>query len=152
MQLINYLFFTGSFARSKPCFGKTKTLASLSLSYVIHYVHKDMARPKKEKTEKRSVKFTFRMNEKEVLQLANLCDFSNRSAAEVLREIVFKKRLLQPKIPVLDLKTYVELKRIGNNVNQISRHLNSGVSSQIDFRIMDELSSKLNTIIKIILK
>jgi hypothetical protein len=29
-------------------------------------------------------------------------------------------------VPVLDQQIYVELKRIGNNINQIARHLNAG--------------------------
>lgn len=111
-----------------------------------------MARPQKEKKEKRNVKFTFRMNEKEVQELAELCTYTNLSGAEVLREIVFKNRLLKPKIPALDLQAYGELKRIGNNINQIARHLNSGVSTQVDFRIINELSMKLDVIIKSILK
>ncbi|MBC6112507.1 plasmid mobilization relaxosome protein MobC [Pedobacter sp. CCM 8938] len=111
-----------------------------------------MARPQKEKEEKRSTKFTFRMNEKEVEQLASLCAYSNLSGAEVLREIVFKNRLLQPKIPVLDLQSYGELKRIGNNINQIAKQLNSKTSNHIDYKVMNELSLKLDTIIKIILR
>ncbi|MCX2453145.1 MobC family plasmid mobilization relaxosome protein [Pedobacter sp. PLR] len=111
-----------------------------------------MARPQKEKKEKRTVKFTFRMNEKEVQELANLCAYSSLSGAEVLREIVFKDRLLLPKIPALDLQTYGELKRIGNNINQIAKHLNSGTSTQVDVRIIYELSSRLDIIIKAILK
>ncbi|MCX2575950.1 plasmid mobilization protein [Pedobacter sandarakinus] len=111
-----------------------------------------MARPQKEKKEKRSIKFTFRMNEKEVQELASLCAYSNLSGADVVRETVFKNRLLQPKIPVIDIQAYGELKRIGNNINQIAKHLNSGATNQIDFKIINELSVKLETIIKTILK
>ncbi|MFC3363911.1 plasmid mobilization relaxosome protein MobC [Pedobacter fastidiosus] len=122
------------------------------LNIPTHHVHVIMARPQKEKEEKRSTKFTFRMNEKEVEQLASLCAYSNLSGAEVLREIVFKNRLLQPKIPVLDLQSYGELKRIGNNINQIAKQLNSKTSNHIDYKVMNELSLKLDTIIKIILR
>jgi len=111
-----------------------------------------MARPQKEENEKRSIKFTFRMNENEFQALAKLCSYANLSGAEVLRETVFKNRLLQPKIPVLDIQTYGELKRIGNNINQIAKHLNSGATNKIDFKIINELSVKLDIIIKTILK
>ncbi len=74
--------------------------------------------------------------------------YSNLSGAEVIRETVFKNRLLQPKIPVLDQKTYGELKRIGTNVNQIAKKLNSGEKvpeMEIDLKV---LSDKLDFIIE----
>lgn len=77
--------------------------------------------------------------------------YTNLSGAEVIREIVFKNRLLQPKIPVLDQKTYGELKRIGTNINQIAKELNSGAKVPHIEITLELLSSKLGFIIQNIL-
>jgi len=126
------------------CFGSPQRVS-------IHFVHRFMARPTIDKTDKRSIRFTFRMNEREEEYLVKLMAYSNLSGAEVIREIVFKNRLLQPKIPVFDQKTYGELKRIGTNINQIAKKLNSEVAvSNID-TTLNVLSIKLDYIIQNIL-
>lgn len=85
-----------------------------------------MARPTKEKKDQRYIRFTVRLTEAESAQLEKLSAYAGLQASEVIREAVFKNRILQAKVPVLDQQTYMELKRIGNNINQIARHLNGG--------------------------
>ncbi len=109
-----------------------------------------MARPAKEKNEKRSIRLTFRMNKQEQQHLQKLSDYANLPTSEVIRETVFKKRLLQPRVSVIDQQTYVELKRIGNNVNQIAKHLNSGVKVEPS-AVLAELSLKLDQLIKLLI-
>lgn len=109
-----------------------------------------MARPAKEKNEKRSIRLTFRMNKQEQQHLQKLSDYANLPASEVIRETVFKKRLLQPRVSVIDQQTYVELKRIGNNVNQIAKYLNSGVKADPSAALA-ELSTKLDQLIKLLI-
>ena len=74
--------------------------------------------------------------------------YSNRSGAQVIRDIVFKERLLQPKIPVLDQKTYGELKRIGTNINQIAKKLNTYGTASETRKTLDELKRTLETILQ----
>ena len=107
-----------------------------------------MARPTIDIKDKRTSRFTFRINEKEEEMLIQLMHYSNRSGAQVIRDIVFKERLLQPKIPVLDQKTYGELKRIGTNINQIAKKLNADVKTTETSKTLDELKSTLNTILQ----
>ena len=123
------------------CFGSPQKVS-------IHFVHRLMARPSIDKTEKRSIRFTFRMNEREEEFLISLMVYSNKSGADVIRDIVFKERLLQPKIPVLDQKTYSELKHIGTNINQIAKKLNSGDKAPGMEISLAMLSSKLDLIIQ----
>lgn len=85
-----------------------------------------MARPTKEKKDQRYIRITVRLTEAECVQLEKLSAYAGLQASEVIREAVFKNRVLQAKVPVLDQQTYVELKRIGNNINQIAKHLNAG--------------------------
>ncbi|AGA79731.1 plasmid mobilization relaxosome protein MobC [Echinicola vietnamensis] len=111
-----------------------------------------MGRPKKPEDQKRNIKFTFRMTEEEVRLLGSLCEVAAMPAADVVRACVFKNRLPKAKVPKLDRQTYVELKRIGNNINQIARQLNSKFEVSADrMRAIDALSAKLDQIIKLLL-
>ena len=107
-----------------------------------------MARPPIDIKDKRNVRFTFRMNEREEKFLIQLMRYSNQSGAEVIRDIVFKERLLQPKIPVLDQKTYSELKRIGTNINQIAKKLNADAKASETEKTINELNNMLNQILQ----
>jgi midasin (ATPase involved in ribosome maturation) len=110
-----------------------------------------MARPTIDTKEKRKARFTFRMTEREEEMLIQLMRYSNQSGAEVIRDIVFKARLLQPKIPVLDQKTYGELKRIGNNLNQVAKKLNANARASETEKTISELKVILNKILSKIL-
>src|SRR5690606_606537 len=80
-----------------------------------------MARPPKEKKEKRAFRYTFRMTEEEMEFLGKLSEYSGLPPAEVIRASVFKNSLPQTMMPLQDRQTYHELKRIGNNITQIAR-------------------------------
>ncbi|WP_137403725.1 plasmid mobilization relaxosome protein MobC [Echinicola rosea] len=111
-----------------------------------------MGRPKKPEDQKRNIKFTFRMTEEELRLLGSLCEVAAMPAADVVRSCVFKNRLPKAKVAKLDRQTYMELKRIGNNINQIAKHLNSKFEVSADrARAIDALSAKLDQIIKLLL-
>ena len=107
-----------------------------------------MARPTIDSKDKRTIRFTFRMNEREEELLNSLIIFSSKSGADVIRDLVFKERLLQPKIPVLDQKTYGELKRIGTNINQIAKKLNADVQVTETTMTLNELKNTLDFILQ----
>ena len=89
------------------------------------------------------------MTEEEMEFLGKLSEYSDVPPAEVIRASVFKNRLLQAKIPLLDRQAYLELKRIGNNINQIARHYNSRITvPEHRLKTFDSLSEKLDTLIK----
>jgi len=50
-------------------------------------------------------------------------------------------------VPVLDQQTYVELKRIGNNINQIARHINAGKDTGTNIHLQ-AIEKQLSTILK----
>jgi len=79
--------------------------------------------------------------------LIQLMRYSSQSGAEVIRDIVFKERLLQPKIPVLDQKTYGELKRIGTNLNQVAKKLNANATAPEIEKTIKELKITINQIL-----
>jgi hypothetical protein len=114
----------------------------------IHFVHRYMARPPIDVKDKRKVRFTFRMTEREEEMLIQLMAYANQSGADVIRDIVFRERLLQPKIPLLDQKTYAELKRIGTNLNQIAKKLNADAKASATEKTLDELKVMLDHILQ----
>ena len=87
------------------------------------------------------------MTEREEEILIQLMRYSSQSGAEVIRDIVFKERLLQPKIPVLDQKTYGELKRIGTNLNQVAKKLNANATAPEIEKTIKELKITINQIL-----
>ena len=123
------------------CFGYPQNVS-------IHFVHRlIMARPTIDEQEKRSIRFTFRLNQWEEEMLIQLMAYTEKSAAEVIRDIVFQERILKPKIPALDHKTYGELKRIGNNLNQIAKKLNANAKAAETEKAIKELKVILNKIL-----
>lgn len=124
------------------CFGSPQKVS-------IHFVHRIiMARPTINPQEKRNIRFTFRMTEREEEMLIQLMAYAEKSAAEVIRDIVFRERILKPKIPALDRKTYGELKRIGNNLNQVAKKLNANAKAPETEKTIRELKVLLNKILR----
>ena len=92
------------------------------------------------------------MTEEEMEFLGKLSEYSDLPPAEVIRSSVFKNRLPKAKVPILDKHTYFELKKIGNNINQIARHYNSRITvPEHRLKAFDSLSDKLDSIIKALL-
>ena len=87
------------------------------------------------------------MTEREEEMLIQLMAYTEKSAAEVIRDIVFRERKLKPKIPALDQKTYGELKRIGNNLNQVAKKLNANAKAAETEKTFKELKVILNQIL-----
>jgi len=109
---------------------------------ILHYVqYAKMARPRISSDQKRSIKFTFRVTEQELNKLALLAETCGLAPGVLIREKIFKGRFPIPKTAKLDLNTYLELKKIGVNLNQLTRQVNSGV-------LPAELSSKLTELLK----
>ncbi|QJD97189.1 MobC family plasmid mobilization relaxosome protein [Mucilaginibacter robiniae] len=85
-----------------------------------------MARPKVPLSEKRSIKITFRVTEKQRQRLLNLAEACGTTPGDLVRSKLFKGHF--PAIPLakMDEDTYTELKKIGINLNQLARQANSG--------------------------
>lgn len=83
-----------------------------------------MSRPRKPIEEKRSLQIVIKLTVDEYLELQELINYSEKNASEVIRQLVFKKRVLKPKVARIDVETYTQLRRIGNNLNQFVKALN----------------------------
>lgn len=106
-----------------------------------------MARPKILSAEKRNVKFTLQLTLTEKQQLERLSTTCNKPPAVLARDKIFKGRFPEPRIASLDLHAYTELKKIGVNLNQLTRKANAGVISFELLGTLFKLEQRLDTII-----
>ena len=86
-----------------------------------------MARPKKDISKQRTVVIAFRVSQNEYLIVANNAETIGLSIAEYIRRKITGKSLPKKKVSPLDRKLFVELSRVGNNLNQLARVSNSGI-------------------------
>jgi hypothetical protein len=85
-----------------------------------------MARPKTSDTDKLSSRLILRLTDDELKDLQAYSNVCGKSVSEIVRLKITKGRFPSPKSPKLDLQTYTELKKIGVNLNQLTRVVNSG--------------------------
>lgn len=85
-----------------------------------------MGRPKLEAGIKRSRRVNFRLTAHELKTLLELSVNCGLSPGAFIRERLFNGRFPKPLPAKVDLSTYAELKKIGTNINQIARLMNSG--------------------------
>lgn len=91
----------------------------------------------------RNIKITFRVSEAEMIKIEQLSRFSNLQMSDLIREAIFTAKIKAPDIPLVDQQSFVELKRMGNNLNQIARSINSG-NAESDLIIANIQSIKKN--------
>lgn len=97
-----------------------------------------MARPKKDISKKRAIVIAFRVSQSEYVIITNNAETVGLSVAEYIRRKCTEKPLPKKKVSPLDRKFFVELSRVGNNLNQLARVANSGIRDP--FSINERLS------------
>src|ERR1700710_2261713 len=110
-----------------------------------------MGRPKINGDRKRSEKITFRVTVKEQLQIEKAADLCGQATGNFIRYKLFKGRFPEPKISKVDLNTYLELKKIGVNVNQLAKQVNAGKVPIAILAILDKLMLYQEKIIRLLL-
>ena len=111
-----------------------------------------MARPKVPSQEKRSVRFSFRLTESEWGQLLQLAQTCGRAPAGLIRDKLFNGRFPVAKSSKLDVGIYAELKKIGVNVNQLAKRVNSGTALTAVPEILNELLCQQDKIINLLIR
>ena len=86
-----------------------------------------MARPKKDISKQRTVVIAFRVSQSEYVIITNNAGTIGLSVAEYIRRKCTGKSLPKKRVDPLDRKLFVELSRVGNNLNQLARVSNSGI-------------------------
>ncbi len=104
-----------------------------------------MARPKKEFHSRKSVQVNIRMTVQEYLRVSTNAGTLGISITDYIRKTCTGKSLPTKKVNPLDRELFVQLSRIGNNLNQLTRVVNSGIRDP--FSISKQLEE-----VKILLK
>lgn len=80
---------------------------------------------------KRKKQISFRVSDEEYENLEAKSKIANLSIPQYCKDVSLSRKIRQPKIDNKGAtEIALELRRIGNNINQISKHLNSGLNVQ----------------------
>jgi len=103
--------------------------------------------------ENRPIKITFRVSALELIEIERLCKFAGLNMSDLVRMAVLTAKIKSPEIPLIDQATFVELKRIGNNFNQIARSVNSGsIEHGLLIENMQSIKEMLDRLIKYLIR
>jgi len=86
-----------------------------------------MGRPKKEFTALKIIQVDVRMTVDDYSKVSVNAETIGLSIAEYIRRRIAEKSLPKKKVSPSDRKLFVELSRVGNNLNQIAKVANSGI-------------------------
>jgi hypothetical protein len=110
-----------------------------------------MARPKVVPEQKRIFRYVIRLNEKEQQKFMAAAEVSGVEVYKLLRVKLLTGRFPEAKIARVDLSLYLELKKIGVNVNQLAKQANSGRLPFEIRKILLQLQEQQHLIIKVLL-
>ncbi|MFD2586100.1 MobC family plasmid mobilization relaxosome protein [Croceitalea marina] len=110
-----------------------------------------MARPKKDVRALKAIIVSFRLNVDRYLELANNAETLGLTIPEFIRKKISGAVLTRMRYSPIDRKVYVELSRIGNNINQLTKQAHLGMRNPIHLgeqlkelkSLLDELKSKI---------
>ena len=112
-----------------------------------------MARPKKEIRELKAIHISFRTTVDNYLIVAHNAESCGLSIADYIRKKITGKPLPRYKVSPYERKIFVELSRIGNNINQlaIKIHLGQNQPEKLTGQLM-ELQRLLSEVKQIMVK
>jgi hypothetical protein len=110
-----------------------------------------MARPKLTEDNLRSINFTVRLTPVELKKLEAIAKLCGKAPGLLMRDRFFKGRFPEPKTPKLDYDTYFELKKIGVNLNQLTRKVNANIFPNGLLSVLAKLQQQQDIIIKLLL-
>ncbi|MEM8926734.1 MAG: plasmid mobilization relaxosome protein MobC [Bacteroidota bacterium] len=96
-----------------------------------------MGRPRKELGNLRIIQVNVRMTAGEYVKVSTKAETLGISVADYIRKIGSGKSLPKKKVNPMDRELFVQLSRIGNNINQLTKVYNSGVRDP--FNIKEQL-------------
>ena len=107
-----------------------------------------MGSPKKELNSLKLIQVNVRMSAEEYLKVSSNAETLGISVADYVRKLGSGEPLPKKKVNPMDRELFVQLSRIGNNINQLTKIYNSGIRDA--FNVKEQLSeiNGLLTIIK----
>lgn len=97
-----------------------------------------MGRPKKKLSSLKAIQVNVRMTADEYGRLSTNAEIIGLSITEYIRRKSTGQSLPNKKVSPLDRKLFVELSRVGNNLNQLTKVSNSGIRDP--FGISEQLA------------
>tara|TARA_Y100001933_G_scaffold173910_1_gene172338 strand:- start:649 stop:987 length:339 start_codon:yes stop_codon:yes gene_type:complete len=112
-----------------------------------------MARPKKEIRELKAIHISFRTTVDNYLIVAHNAESCGLSIADYIRKRITGKPLPRYRVSPYERKIYIELSRIGNNINQLTMkaHLGQNQSEKLTGEL-GELRKLLSEVKQIMVK
>lgn len=80
-----------------------------------------------------------RLSPEERDRLARLAKEHHVSLSDYIRRLALNRQMPPAAQPEINRETYRELSRIGNNLNQLTRALNSGVLQGVDLGLLQDI-------------
>ena len=111
-----------------------------------------MGRPKVSDEKKRSINFTIRVSPEELKKMEDASKISGKSVAVLIRAKLFKGKFPEAKIARIEMDTYLELKKIGVNLNQLTRLANARIIPVELLKTLKQLQDHQDLIIVKILR
>lgn len=109
-----------------------------------------MARPKVNDSERRLIQVNIRLTTDENHKVQEFASACGLSPANWIRTKIFTGKFPAPKLSPLDASIYRELKRIGVNLNQVTRKINVGEFPKEYLPYLLELNRLLNKIVNLL--
>src|ERR1700733_1518356 len=104
-----------------------------------------MGRPKINEDSRRTINFTIRLTADEQKRLEKAAEICGKTPAAIIRAKLFKGKFPVARIPRIELNTYLELKKIGTNLNQVTRLANAGKISKFLNQVLTQLMKQQQT-------
>jgi len=99
-----------------------------------------MGRPRSTREKLRDINFTLRLTGGELKAIDQAAAICGKAAGQLIRCKLFTGKFPQAKTARLELRTYVELKKIGVNLNQLTKLAHTG---RIDMNLIKILMQLL---------
>ena len=106
----------------------------------------------KRKVDVRSSVVPVRFTETERNTVKSFAEARRLSLSDFIRTVVLGRKLPHTAPPQVNLATYQELARIGNNLNQLLRAANSGKVKNVDRSLLEHLAGELRLLARYLLQ
>ena len=110
-----------------------------------------MARPRLDQDKKLSRRLSIRLNNAEQAQLLKAAQICGIPLGTLVRERLLKGDFPKAQAARVDLASYAELKRIGVNLNQLTRLANAGIVSPRLKGLLEQLWQQQGHLLKTLL-
>ncbi|MFD2598722.1 hypothetical protein ACFSQ3_07130 [Sphingobacterium corticis] len=105
-----------------------------------------MKKRKLHNDEKRVFEVKIRLNIGEKQKLEKIIDRTNSHAPDIFRKLLMKGKLPDASVPLLDIQTYYQLRKIGLTYNAYMKAINQARITEIDRNIGKQVSDILDTV------